>query len=69
MAQEALCNARKHSRATCTWLSVSYTPSVVVLTVRDNGRGFATQGENPEGHGHTRPAAGVDGVMFANEPA
>jgi signal transduction histidine kinase len=42
VAQEALCNARKHSRATAVSLSLGYRPGVVELTIKDNGRGFAT---------------------------
>jgi signal transduction histidine kinase len=40
VAQEALCNVRKHSRATSAWLSLVHEPGVVFLTIRDNGRGF-----------------------------
>jgi len=40
VAQEALWNVRKHSRATSAWLSLVHEPGVVFLRIRDNGRGF-----------------------------
>ena len=41
VAQEALCNARKHSRASSVSMILGYESSEVVLAIRDNGRGFA----------------------------
>jgi signal transduction histidine kinase len=40
IAQEALCNVRKHSRATSVSIILSYEPNIVALTVKDNGQGF-----------------------------
>jgi signal transduction histidine kinase len=40
IAQEALCNARKHSRATLVSILLSCKPNLVALTVKDNGQGF-----------------------------
>jgi signal transduction histidine kinase len=51
VAQEALCNVRKHSRATSASLSLDYGPSVVVLKIKDNGRGFATIRHQAAGQG------------------
>jgi signal transduction histidine kinase len=41
MAQEALTNVGKHADATRVGLTLSYMDDVVVLDVRDDGRGFA----------------------------
>jgi len=41
VAQEALCNVRKHSRATAVSLSMHCRPGMVVLKIKDNGQGFA----------------------------
>ena len=41
IAQEALCNVRKHSRATSVSILLSSKPNVVALTIKDNGQGFA----------------------------
>ena len=40
IAQEALCNVRKHSRATSVSILLSCKPNIVALTVKDNGQGF-----------------------------
>ncbi len=40
VAQEALANVGKHARATRVGLTLSYMDDVVVLDVRDDGRGF-----------------------------
>lgn len=40
MAQEALNNALRHSQASHIWLAIAYDSSQVVITVRDDGRGF-----------------------------
>jgi signal transduction histidine kinase len=52
VAQEALSNVRKHSRATSASLSLGYAPSVVVLKIKDNGQGFATIKHQAAGHGY-----------------
>jgi signal transduction histidine kinase len=40
IAQEALCNVRKHSRATSVSILLSCKPNLVALTIKDNGQGF-----------------------------
>jgi signal transduction histidine kinase len=51
VAQEALCNVRKHSRATSAWLSLNYGPGAVVLKIKDNGQGFAKSHVTGQGYG------------------
>ncbi|WP_260477904.1 ATP-binding protein [Nonomuraea sp. WAC 01424] len=43
IAQEALANVAKHADATRTALTLSYTDEVVMLDIRDDGRGFVPQ--------------------------
>jgi signal transduction histidine kinase len=50
IAQEALANVAKHSRATQAWTRLQVADGVVQLTVRDNGRGF--NASRPGGVGH-----------------
>jgi len=52
VAQEALCNVRKHSRATCALLSLCYGCGVTVMKIEDNGQGFATISHQAGGHGY-----------------
>ncbi len=52
VAQEALCNVRKHARATSASLSLRYGSGLVVLKIKDNGRGFATATDRASGHGY-----------------
>jgi len=52
IAQEALCNVRKHSCATSAWLSLSYGPTQMVLRVKDNGRGFGKTNRQEGGRGY-----------------
>jgi signal transduction histidine kinase len=40
IAEEALCNVRKHSRASLVSIILICKPSIVALTVKDNGQGF-----------------------------
>ena len=40
IAQEALCNVRKHSRATSVSILLSCKPNLVALAIKDNGQGF-----------------------------
>jgi len=51
VAQEALCNVRKHSRAACVSISLSYSAGAVRLAIRDNGKGFVMK----------QPQAGANG--------
>jgi signal transduction histidine kinase len=41
IAQEALCNVRKHSRATSVSILLSCEATMIALTIKDNGQGFA----------------------------
>ena len=50
VAQEALCNVRKHSRAGSVSMLLSYQPGGLTLAVKDNGQGFAM-----------KPQAGANG--------
>ena len=50
IAQEALANVAKHSRASQAWAHLRILDGIVELTVRDNGRGFNTT--RPGGIGH-----------------
>jgi signal transduction histidine kinase len=43
VAQEALCNVRKHSGAGCVSLLLSYSAGAVRLAIRDNGQGFVVK--------------------------
>ena len=52
VAQEALCNVCKHSRATSASLSLGYGPGAVVLKIKDNGQGFGTMRHQCAGHGY-----------------
>jgi signal transduction histidine kinase len=40
IAQEALCNARKHSHATSVSIVLSCEANMIALTIKDNGQGF-----------------------------
>jgi two-component system sensor histidine kinase DegS len=40
IAQEALNNTRRHSGAKQLWLTVRFEETFVLVSVRDNGRGF-----------------------------
>jgi signal transduction histidine kinase len=51
VAQEALCNVRKHSRAGCVSILLGYSPGAVMLAIKDNGKGFAMK----------QPRAGTNG--------
>ena len=51
VAQEALCNVRKHSRANCASILLSYGAGAVMLAIKDNGQGFTMR----------QPQAGVNG--------
>ena len=52
VAQEALCNVRKHSRATSASISLRYGTGHVVLKIKDNGQGFATIRHQTGRHGY-----------------
>src|SRR5262249_7180648 len=56
VAQEALCNVRKHSRAASVSILLSYRSGGVVLAIKDNGQGFAIQQSPGGAHGFGLPA-------------
>jgi len=43
ICQEAVVNAFRHARASKVRVQITYEPSVVVVSVQDNGRGFDSQ--------------------------
>ena len=47
IAQEALNNISKHAAASQVTLKLTYQPQVMVLSIRDNGRGFDPSGVQP----------------------
>lgn len=55
VVQEALCNARKHSRARSVSILLSYKSGGVVLAIRDNGQGFAMTEHRAGTHGFGLP--------------
>jgi len=56
VAQEALCNVRKHSRAASVSILLSHTSAGVVMVIKDNGQGFAMKQPEPGAHGFGLPA-------------
>ena len=56
VAQEALCNVRKHSRAGSVSILLNYTFPGVVLAIKDNGQGFEMKPPKPGTHGFGLPA-------------
>lgn len=71
VAQEALCNVRKHSRAGSASILLSSTSAGVVLAIRDNGQGFAMKQPEPGPHGFGLPtmcerANRLGGIMDIN---
>jgi signal transduction histidine kinase len=54
IAQEALCNARKHSRATSVSILLSCEVNLLALTIKDNGQGFVDK--------HPKTASGGFGL-------
>lgn len=56
VAQEALCNVRKHSRAGSVSILLSYTTAGVALSIKDDGKGFAINQPNLGTHGFGLPA-------------
>ena len=49
IAREALANVAKHSNPLQVWVELEYTPEVVTLRIKDDGRGFPP--DQPVGHG------------------
>jgi len=55
-AQEALCNARKHSRATLVSIFLNWGADTISLTISDNGQGFLAR----------RPKAAMEGFGLSS---
>jgi signal transduction histidine kinase len=55
VAQEALCNVRKHSRAGSVAIWMCYRPGAVVLVIKDDGQGFAPAPRREGAHGFGLP--------------
>jgi len=51
VAQEALCNVRKHSRARSVSLLLRYGSGRVLLAIKDNGQGFFLEDTQAAAHG------------------
>ena len=56
VAQEALCNVRKHSRARSVSILLRHKPDGVLLAIKDNGHGFAVKRTQAGAHGFGLPA-------------
>jgi signal transduction histidine kinase len=56
IAQEALSNVRRHADATVVWVRVSVEEGRVVISVRDNGKGFDPGAVGSSGFGLTSMA-------------
>jgi signal transduction histidine kinase/ligand-binding sensor domain-containing protein len=52
VAQEAIHNVKKHANASQLWVQLEYGPAMVVLEVRDNGRGGALEQAMGASTGH-----------------
>ena len=63
ITQEALNNIRKHSQATLADVVLTYTPDKVLLSIKDNGKGFDTSQMN------TFSASGRLGLVGMRERA
>jgi signal transduction histidine kinase len=55
VAQEALCNVRKHSGAGSVSMVLGYRPGGVVLVIKDNGQGFTPTHSQPGAQGFGLP--------------
>jgi signal transduction histidine kinase len=55
VAQEALCNVRKHSCAGCVSILLSYSAGAIRLAIKDNGQGFAIKASQPGANGFGLP--------------
>lgn len=51
IAQEALCNVHKHSRATSVAISLSCESGAIALAIKDNGQGFEAKRPNADREG------------------
>ena len=70
ITDEALLNAEKHAQATEIILSLKENADLLTLTIQDNGIGFSSQREQPNGHfgliGMQERAELVGGVLTIN---
>jgi len=64
VAQEALCNVRKHSRARSVSLLLRYRSGGVLLAIKDNGRGFSFKAPRSLAHGFGLPAMSARAVRL-----
>jgi signal transduction histidine kinase len=64
VAQEALCNVRKHSRAHSVSLLLRYGSSGVLLAIKDNGQGFLFEDTRAGAHGFGLPAMSDRALRF-----
>jgi len=55
VAQEALCNVRKHSCAGYVSILLSYRAGTVMLAIKDNGQGFTMKKPQPGANGFGLP--------------
>jgi len=68
VSQEALANTAKHAAASTVDVVVSYRPDAVVVSVRDDGRGFdPTRPPAPDGHAPGGSASGGFGLVTMRE--
>lgn len=56
VAQEALCNVRKHSRAVSVAILLNHRSSGVVLVIKDNGQGFSMNQRQARAQGFGLPS-------------
>ena len=64
VAQEALCNVRKHSRARSVSLLLRYKSGGVLLAIKDDGRGFSFKAPPSLAHGFGLPAMSARAVRL-----
>ena len=50
IVQEALTNARRHSRATRAWVKLEADGDVAVISIEDDGQGFGPESIDQDGH-------------------
>jgi signal transduction histidine kinase len=62
VAQEALANVAKHSKATRVGVTLSYLDEEVLLDVRDDGVGFVPPAQRPNGHSSAAQGFGLSSM-------
>lgn len=68
VVQEGLTNARKHSEASLTEVSVQYGPDAIEVEVRDNGKGISAANEGGQGLIGMRERVSIFGGEFEAGP-